>query len=131
MFLTKECDYAIRVVRALSGMEKKTVKEICDLEHVPFNFAYKILKKLERAGIVQSIRGAHGGYQLSKALNKISLFDIISAADTELYINECLKPGHECINNMNGKLCSVHQELGQIQANLTDILKAKTFDMLK
>ena len=129
MFLTKECDYAMRVVRALSDMDKKPVKTICDYEHIPLNFAYKILKKLEHGGIVRSIRGPLGGYQLSKALSDISMFDIFAAVDEGLFINECLRQGHVCPRNAGGKSCSVHHELAKIQNDLIDTLKKKTMDM--
>ena len=129
MLLTKECDYAIRVIRALSDHERKTVKMICDKEHVPFNFAYKILKKLEHEGIVCSIRGINGGYQLLLELNKISIYDIINSVSDNLIINECLREGHVCPNNVKGKRCAVHEGLAQIQGDLIKTLKSKTMDM--
>ena len=130
MFLTKECDYAIRVVRALSDFERKTVKMIAKHEQVPYSFAYKILKKLERIGMVSSARGTLGGYQLAKKLDQITIFDIISAVNSNLYINECLKPGYICPHNNGNKLCSVHEELERIQDELVERLKSKTIDML-
>ena len=126
MFLTKECDYAIRVIRALSDYEKKTVKMVCDNEHVPHSFAYKILKKLERAGMVESVRGARGGYELSKELENISVIDIISAVNENLFINECLKPGNTCPHNSGDSSCKVHEKLLSIQDDLIDVLKETT-----
>jgi len=128
MFLTKECDYAIRVVRALAGMEKKSAKMICEREYIPAPFAYKILNKLEHAGIVCSYRGTLGGYQLAKKLDCITLFDVINAVDENLFINECLQPGHVCPHNTNGSRCSVHQDLERIQNGLIISLKEKTLD---
>jgi len=109
-------------------MEKKTVKMICEDEHIPHQFAYKILKKLEHAGIVRSYRGTLGGYQLDKELNCITLSDIVLAVDDNLFINECLQPGYECPNNCNSNSCNVHHELVQIQNSLTNALNNKTFD---
>lgn len=130
MFLTKECDYAIRAVRALADYEIKTVAIISELEHIPLNFAYKILKKLERVGIVESFRGKLGGYGLSKKLDQISVLDIISATNENLYINECLRPGHICPNNTENSRCSVHQALAHIQEDLSNTLKNTTIDMV-
>jgi len=130
MFLTKECDYAMRIVRALSDFERKSVHSICESEHIPVHFAYKILKKLECTQVVSSTRGAFGGYKLSKALEEISLFDIASAANENLLINECLKAGHVCLNNTENKRCKVHTELASIQDELVRMLGAKTMDEL-
>ena len=130
MFLTKECDYAIRVVRSLTDMEMKSVKTVCENEHIPHPFAYKILKKLEHAGLVQSHRGSAGGYRLSKQPDTMTLLDIVSAIDGRLLLNECLLEGYVCENNINGRLCAVHEELSRLQAILTDALGEKTMDML-
>ena len=50
MIMTRETDYAVRILRALSCGERMTVRQVCDLELVPVQFAYKILKKLEKQG---------------------------------------------------------------------------------
>ena len=49
MFITRECDYAVRVVRALWGESRLSVSDICEKESVTAPFAYKILKKLQKA----------------------------------------------------------------------------------
>ena len=130
MFLTRECDYAIRVVRDLADLETKSVGGICEREHIPLRFAYKILKKLEHAGIVCSYRGVHGGYRLAKKPEEVTLFEIANAVDENLLLNECLRPGDKCPNNSDGKLCGVHEELGRIQAVLVNELKEKTMDLV-
>ena len=128
MFLTKECDYAIRVVRSLIDFEKKTVRAICEYEHIPFSFAYKILKKLEHAGIVLSHRGALGGYQLAKKPEEITLYKIVSVIEENLFLNECLQEGHTCPHNSQGNYCGVHKELERIQGLLISALNEKTID---
>jgi len=130
MLLTKECDYAIRVVRSLADLEKKSVKTICEHEQIPQFFAYKILKKLEHAGIVHSHRGTYGGYQLAKKLDDITLYKIVSVIEENWFLNECLQPGYTCPQNTNGNNCGVHQELERIQGLLVNALKEKSLDMI-
>jgi len=126
MFITKECDYAIRVVRGLADGEIKSVKSVCEKEDIPHSFAYKILKKMEREGIVAAFRGNTGGYQLVKSLDKLTLFDIVQAVDKRLYINECLEEGHDCTRNGINERCMVHQEFIRIQRVLDESLQEKT-----
>ena len=126
MFLTRECDYAIRVVRGLADMELKTVKAICDSEGIPQPFAYKVLKKMERAGIVSARRGVSGGYMLAKPLEGLKLFDIVKAVDNSLFISECLQPGFVCTHNSNGNFCSVHKEFARVQEQLIKTLSEKS-----
>ena len=126
MFLTKECDYGIRVVRDLANGKITPVKNICENEHIPQPFAYKILKKLEKAGIVKSHRGHAGGYQLIGDLDKLTLFDIVTSVDDQLLLNKCLMPGYECPNNGKEECCKVHDELKRAQRILIDALRENT-----
>jgi len=128
MFITRECDYGVRLVRNLADMEKKLVRTICDNEYIPIKFAYKILKKLEKAGIVRSIRGKKGGYQLAKPIGDISMFEIVSAVDDSLFLNECLAPSHLCPHNTDGKCCRFHQEFERLQEALVSTLRENTVD---
>ena len=51
MLFTKECDYAIRIMRALSSGELISVSRICEMEHLPSAMTYKITRKLEKSGL--------------------------------------------------------------------------------
>ena len=126
MFLTKECDYAIRVIRGLGDGNITSVKYICDNEHIPQQFAYKILKKLEKAGFVVSYRGSAGGYQLVADLNKTTLLDVVCSIDDQLVLNKCLIDGYFCPNNEKKDCCKVHHELKRVQAVLVNTLQEKT-----
>jgi Rrf2 family protein len=126
MFITREVDYAIRILRELSGHGRKTVQEICEHEQVPHQYSYKILKKLEKGALVQSFRGASGGYTLARHAMDITLFDVIRAIDHDLLLNECLGHDYRCPMNSGGKYCGVHSELCRIQDVLVAALKEKT-----
>jgi len=123
MFLTKECDYGLRIIRALSNGEKATAEEICDAETIPGQFAYKILKKLERGGWLMSSRGREGGYWLVKQLDDMSIYDVVSAIDENLFLNECLRDGKACQRNRTDQPCATHKELGRVQKTLVSELK--------
>ena len=57
------------------------VKAIADAQGIPQRFLVQILLQLKAAGLVTSLRGASGGYQLTRSPEKISLADIIYAID--------------------------------------------------
>lgn len=85
MFITRECDYAVRVIRALAGEARLSVSEICEKEMITAPFAYKILKKLQKAKIVKGYRGVHGGYSLNEDVSQLTLYDVYL-----LLIRKCL-----------------------------------------
>ena len=79
MLITRECDYGVRIVRALANGEKMCVNQVCDQEGLTPAFVYKILKKLEKKEIVKSFRGSNGGYALKRSIEELTLLDIYLA----------------------------------------------------
>lgn len=131
MFITRECDYAVRVIRALAGEQRLSVTEICEKESITAPFAYKILKKLQKSKIVRGYRGVHGGYSLNRALSELTLYDVYRAIDPDMFIIECMNPESKCVRDgQDGFPCQVHRELASIQKELWDMLKRKTIQQI-
>jgi Rrf2 family protein len=78
--------YALQALTVLaehpSGVVK--IKEIAAEEDLPAKFLEAILLDLKRARIVDSLRGAHGGYQLKRPAKKISLGEVLRKIDGPL-----------------------------------------------
>ena len=131
MFITRESDYAMRVVRALIGETRLSVSDICEREAITAPFAYKILKKLQNAGIVKGYRGVHGAYALKKDPAELTLYDIYTAIDSDMSIIECLNGRCECTRNgQDGIPCYAHDELKDIQNELWAMLRRKSMEDL-
>jgi Rrf2 family protein len=125
MLITREVDYALRILRAMSGGEHVTVREICEREILPQQFAYKILKKLERGGLVKVTRGAFGGCELSGNLKGVTLYDLLTMLDANGAIGNCMRPDYKC--EWRGKHdgpCGMHAGLERIQNSLDAELRA-------
>ena len=86
----------MRVIRALMWEPRLSVSEICERESITAPFAYKILKKLQNAGLVEGYRGVHGGYALKRNPEELSLYEIYSAIDPDMSIIECLNGTYQC-----------------------------------
>lgn len=130
MLITRETDYAMRTVRALAGGKRLNIKQICELENIPVQFAYKILKKLSEKNILRIIRGAGGGYCLEADLNVLTMYDILIAIENdEDYngVNSCLKKGVVCSNNNCDKHCKMNLEFKRINKVLEEELKRVPF----
>src|SRR5262245_41634080 len=61
--------------------EPVRVKNIADAHDIPQRFLVQILLQLKGAGLVESTRGAAGGYQLARRPEEISLADVVNAID--------------------------------------------------
>jgi Rrf2 family protein len=84
MRVSAEVDYAVRAGAELAAAEGQgPVKGdlIARAQGIPLKFLENILLDLKHAGIVQSQRGAEGGYWLAKAADDVSVADIIRAVE--------------------------------------------------
>jgi Rrf2 family protein len=86
MRVSAKADYAIRAAVELAAAGDGPVKgdAIAQAQEIPPNFLENILVDLRNAGLVQSRRGADGGYWLARPANEVSLADVIRAVDGPL-----------------------------------------------
>ncbi|MCD8369378.1 MAG: Rrf2 family transcriptional regulator [Clostridiales bacterium] len=124
--ITRETDYAIRLLRGLTDQEIHTTAELTESEMVPHAFAYKILKKLSGAGYVQILRGAEGGYRLAVDLDDVTLYDLMIVMGDSCAITHCMNGGYECPWRKQHQDCVVHRRLAGIQSVVNQGLKAYT-----
>ena len=124
MLLTRETDYALRMLRCLLDGEKKPVGDIASQGMVPQQFAYKIIKKLSRAGLVEVTRGTEGGCRLSADLTRTSLYDLMAAMEDQCSVNACLQPGYSCPWAERNAGCGMHQRFLLIQSRIDGELRA-------
>ena len=127
MLMTRESDYAVRILRALDSGRKMTVTQICEEENVPVPFAYKILKKLSNGGFVDICRGADGGCRLVVDLDEVSLYDLLNCMNDSIIINACMKPGYVCERKGgDGEPCHFHENLKKVQRVFERELKKRS-----
>ena len=74
MHINLESDYAVRLVRVLAqASDRLDGKTRSERANVSPRFTLKIMQKLVLAGVVNSYKGAHGGYVLSRPANEVTL----------------------------------------------------------
>lgn len=87
MRVSAKTDYAIRAALELAAApDERPVKgeRIATAQAIPLRFLENILMALRHAGLVESRRGAEGGYRLARAAGDITLADVIRAIDGPL-----------------------------------------------
>ena len=87
MRVSAKTDYAIRAALELAAApDEKPVKgeRISKAQAIPLRFLENILMQLRHAGLVESRRGADGGYRLARPASDVTLADVIRAIDGPL-----------------------------------------------
>lgn len=125
MKITREADYALRIISMLSVESHQVeAKIISEKKHIPYRFTLKILRKLVQAEMVKSYRGVNGGYALKKNSNEISLKDVIEVIDGPIAINRCISEPEICINTGD---CKIQKELLKAQKIFANYLSDVSF----
>ena len=124
MVITRETDYALRILRALLDGELHAAGEIAQTELLPQAFAYKILKKLEKAGLLEIRRGTAGGCRLTADLDQTSLYDLMLAMGERSGLSACMEPDYQCSWRSSHGGCGVHCKLLEIQRALDTELRS-------
>lgn len=105
--LSKLTDYAVVVlVRLSAGTPVQTSPGIAAATSIPEPTVAKVLKLLAAAHLVESSRGARGGYRLARRPAEISVADVIGAIDGPIAITACVEGAGLCCE-MSGS-CAVH-----------------------
>lgn len=86
MRTTAKVDYAVRAAVELAASDGSPIPadRIAEAQDIPVNFLENILLDLRRAGIVDSRRGAAGGYLLAKPAKEIVIADVVRAVEGPL-----------------------------------------------
>lgn len=116
----------MRIVRNLNTKDITNVASIVEKEYITTAIAYKVARKLEKGGLIRSIRGNAGGYQLTRGLDEISILDVYKIMEPDPAINRCLKEDEICPHNTCDSPCNIHYELYRIQCRLFEELESKS-----
>ena len=124
MIITKETDYALRILRVLLDGEKHSVAEMSETELIPNQFAYQILRKLSAGNLVRVSRGALGGCELSCDLDATSLYDLMGVMGERGVLCACMEPGFECRWQDKHGRCAIHCQLAALQRKQDEAFRA-------
>jgi FeS assembly SUF system regulator len=88
--ISKMTDYAVVLATHLAAAEgPHAARDLAVQTQIPEPTASKVLKKLARAGVVISQRGARGGYALARPPEQIGVHEVIEAIDGPIAVTEC------------------------------------------
>jgi Rrf2 family protein len=92
MRVTTWAEYGLIVSLHLAkraGNGPVAARDMADKERLPADYVEQILLRLRRAGLVESKRGAHGGYLLARAPEEITVKDVLDASEHGTFEENC------------------------------------------
>lgn len=101
--------YAVMAMVELAQAFQKgpvSLSEIAEKQEISLSYLEQLFSKLKNVGLVQSVRGASGGYILSRPPRLIYIADIVAAADKPFKATRCAHKGGGCLRAQ--ARCAVH-----------------------
>ena len=121
MRLTTKGRFAVTAMLdlALNEVDRPvTLAGISERQEISLSYLEQLFSRLRRNGLVKSVRGPGGGYRMAKALEAISVSDIISAVDEQIDATQC--GGHE--NCHEDRRCMTHQLWSSLNDKILEYL---------
>ena len=109
------------------GQAPVFLKDIAKGENISEKYLSLIIIPLRRVGLVNSIRGAHGGYSLAKDPSQITLKEIVDVLEGDCSLVDCVKNPSTC---PRVPICSIRDIWSIIGGKISETLSSITLDTL-
>ncbi|WP_147678268.1 RrF2 family transcriptional regulator [Algibacter pacificus] len=129
---SKACEYGIKAAifiatKSYEGL-RVSPKEIAEKINSPQAFTAKILQSLVRHHVVNSIKGAHGGFEIQKdRISEVKLAQIVKAIDGDKIYVGCGLGMEKCDENHP---CPAHDKFKIVRDELKNMLENTTLEEL-
>ena len=121
--LTKKADYGLIALKHLAAKpgdgRAASAKEIAEAYGIPLPLLAKILQKLTKTGLLQSLPGSSGGYKLAKRPERISALEVIHAIDGPIILTTCFTTHGKCDQS---EKCTVREPLRKVHEAIIQLL---------
>ena len=121
MDISRKTDYALRMLAMLAEDPERllSVRTAAEEVNVPYSFARSIQHGLVQAGIVESLRGVHGGMRLKVSPDDVTIRQVVEAVQGPMVMNDCTAPDGDCARM---GACCYHPLWAGAQALMRDYL---------
>ncbi|MFH1061212.1 MAG: Rrf2 family transcriptional regulator [Pseudomonadota bacterium] len=126
MKLSTRGRYGVRAMLELAlhqGEGPTALQELAQRQGISAKYLEQLLIPLKAAGLVNSVRGAKGGYLLAVSPEKVTLYEIVRTLEGPLAVVECVQDPSIC-ERVGG--CTVHLVWGEMSQKLVEFLSSIT-----
>ena len=107
------------------GKGQVLLKDIAKREDIPIRYLEQLIAPLRSAGLVKGIRGARGGYILTKPPSQIRLSEILEILEGSLEMVDCIRGGKAC-NRID--ICITRDIWDELNQAMRNLLESITLD---
>src|SRR5919108_3267222 len=132
MLFSTKAEYGVRLMVELGRRadvdsagdgEPVALGAVAEAETLPLSYLEHLVAKLREAGLVTSVRGAHGGYRLARPAREIAMLDIVQALEGPIAPMECFHTDREgrvlCSHESDEATCATKLLWMRVQGGVT------------
>ena len=98
MWISTRAQYGMRalVEVAMGGERPTSLKTVADRQQLSQAYLEQIFAVLRNAGVVESVRGAHGGYRVTRPLDQVDTLEIVELLEGSVAPVTCIDDDSNC-----------------------------------
>lgn len=126
--LNRKIEYALiglKHMRSKAPGELTTVKEISQIYGCPFDATSRVMQVLAQKGVLKSEQGAHGGYMITRDLNRVSFYDLSEWVLGPVAVARCLHDDEESPCDIR-RTCNIITPVQALNRKINEFYKALT-----
>jgi len=126
MIFSKATSYGIRALAYIASRPEHGLcglQEIAEHEEIPPAYLRKILGELRRHRLLRSVKGIHGGYELGRSPEAITLWEVFKVLEPDPYIDTCILGNKVCAPE---SACAFHEDWQRVRKDLVSLLETRT-----
>jgi len=108
----------------------KSLKIIAEEENISLKFLEKLFSQLKKSGIVESLRGANGGYYLKKEASQVDLLQVLEVLGENMAVFGCVADVDGKIKCLHSQNCGAVPVLQKVQGAINKSLEKMTLEDL-
>jgi Rrf2 family iron-sulfur cluster assembly transcriptional regulator len=125
MILTTKARYAVTAIIDIAdnGLKQPvSLVAISKRQKISLSYLEQIFARLKKSGLVESIKGPGGGYNLSKARDQITIAEVINAIGETVKMTNCSNAKKSCITT--GVKCKTHHLWNGLENKIYEYLNS-------
>ena len=133
--INRKLEYALIALRHMSAKspgQLTSAKEICDVYHTPFDPTSRVLQIMAANEVVRAEQGAHGGYQIVKNLDKLTLQDLTQMIEGPIQIVNCFHGNYSHCDmtascNVISPMLNLNERIGELfrTISIKDLIQSR------
>lgn len=129
MWISTRAQYGLRAMIEIdrAGGAPVSLKDIARRQDISLHYLEQLAAGLRRAGLIRSVRGARGGYQLARPAAEISAYEVVTVMEGSLAPVACVEDDHTCASLGT---CGTQDLWFRVDAALRDVLGGTSLELL-